>query len=196
MVDVPLKCSCGTVQGMAHDISAHTGTRAVCYCDDCQAFARYLGRESDILDEHGGTDIFQITPAQIEINQGADRLSCMRLGPKGLFRWYADCCKTPVGNTVSAKIPYVGLIHNFMDDDGVRDENLGPVLFYVQGKFAKGAPSDHRMHSGFPLRSFLRIIPRLLLAVLRRQNKPSPFFDATGAPVATPYIHTKTGSDR
>jgi hypothetical protein len=187
MADVPLKCSCGKVRGVATNISPRTGNRAVCYCDDCQAFARYLGREADIQDEYGGTEVFQITPAQVTINQGADQLRCMRLRPKGLIRWYTDCCKTPVGNTVSATLPFVGLIHNFMDNKDTRDTQLGPVRYYVQGKFARGKPARH-VDPGFPLRSFTQIIPWLLLAMLRRQNKPNPFFDAAGKPVSAPYI--------
>src|SRR5687767_6325224 len=50
-----LRCQCGAIRGYVA-LPAKT-VRAICYCRDCQAFARYLERAGDILDEHGGTDI-------------------------------------------------------------------------------------------------------------------------------------------
>ncbi|MBB3063117.1 DUF6151 family protein [Microbulbifer rhizosphaerae] len=138
MVNIKLKCSCSAVEGKVVGISPNTGTRLVCYCDDCQAFARYLGREKEIADQNGGTDIFQLPPSRIEISKGKEQLRCMRLTPKGMNRWYTDCCKTPIGNTVSGGMPFVGMIHNFMDNAKSRDTDLGPVLGHVQTKFAKG----------------------------------------------------------
>lgn len=192
MVDVTLKCRCGAVQGVARNVSADTGTRIVCYCDDCQAFARYLDQEDTVLDEYGGTDIFQITPAQVEITQGAELIRCMRLTEKGLFRWYTACCKTPIGNTLSAGVPFVGIIHNFMDDDGVRDQNLGPVRGHVLCKFARGTLPAARNQTGFPLRLVIRALSRLLVAKLRGQNRPSPFFNSNGIPVSAPQISKAT----
>ncbi|MEO1447050.1 MAG: DUF6151 family protein, partial [Cyanobacteria bacterium J06635_11] len=203
MADIPLKCSCGKVQGIAHNISPQTVTRVVCYCDDCQAFARFLDGEAPVLDDCGGTDIFQIAPAQIEITAGAEHLACMRLSSKGLIRWYSQCCKTPIGNTISGAIPFVGLVHSFMHDDcdseqerlRHRNEILGPVKFYVHGKFAKKPPiidNSHQsipnrtIHSGEPLSLTISAIPRLILAKIRGQGQPSPFFDTAGTPVAQP----------
>ena len=64
---------------MAHEVSPGAGNHAVCYCDDCQAFAHFLGRAADILDPHGGTEIFQMSPARIALTAGTERLACMRL---------------------------------------------------------------------------------------------------------------------
>jgi hypothetical protein len=41
-LDVPLRCRCGHVRGTAREVSPSTGFRFVCYCTDCQAFARFL----------------------------------------------------------------------------------------------------------------------------------------------------------
>ena len=191
MTDVPLRCDCGAVSGVANNVSPGTGNHLVCYCRDCQAFARFLEHEEDILDEYGGTDIFQLAPAQIQIQHGQEQLRCMRLTPEGLYRWYTDCCRTPVGNTMSASIPMVGVIHNFMDDEGVRNENLGPVLFYAFGKYAKKTPPDDKYDKGFPVRIILRIVFRLIVARLKGQHKPSPFFDDSGNPVSEPVIPEK-----
>ena len=59
MATLSLKCRCGEVSGSATDVTPASGTRVVCCCSDCQAFAVYLGAESDTLDEFGGTEIFQ-----------------------------------------------------------------------------------------------------------------------------------------
>ncbi|WP_020591382.1 DUF6151 family protein [Kiloniella laminariae] len=188
MTDVPLSCSCGKVQGQAHKVSPVSGTRIVCYCDDCQAFARFLGRETEILDEHGGTDIYQLTPAQLEISHGVELLRSLRLTPGGLLRWYCDCCKTPVGNTFSAGLPVVGLVHSFMGDKTRRSLNLGPVRSYVMGKYAKGTPPARPLHKGFPLRLLLRVMPRALVNRLLGRHRPTPFFTAEGQPVSEPLI--------
>jgi len=188
MAEISLKCSCGKVRGLASNITANSGTRIVCYCDDYQAFARYLGREDDVLDEYGGTDIFQITPSQVKLTEGAEQLRCMRLSDKGMYRWYTACCKTPIGNTMSAKVPFVGMIHNFMHDDGTLDEKLGPVRGYTLVKFAKETLPIERKQTGFPWRIILRFIYKLLIWKLTGKGKPTPFFDSSGNPVSKPHI--------
>ena len=89
------------------DVSPSTGTRVICYCQSCQAFARFLGG-TGILDAHGGSDILQVSPSHVRITEGIDRLRSMRLTEKGLIRWYTDCCKTPVGNTIGGGFPFIG----------------------------------------------------------------------------------------
>lgn len=104
-----LSCRCGEVRGLVASVSPHTVNRVVCYCDDCQAFLHHLGR-AELLDAHGGTDIIQIAPASLSFVQGEKRIVGLRLGPKGLSRWYTSCCRTPVGNTVGPAIPFVGIV--------------------------------------------------------------------------------------
>src|SRR5262245_45837150 len=58
-VDLPLRCRCGHVHGVASEVAPFNGFRLVCYCKDCQAFARFLDRP-EVLDAAGGTDIFQM----------------------------------------------------------------------------------------------------------------------------------------
>jgi hypothetical protein len=188
MTEVSLKCSCGTVQGAANNITPASGTRIVCYCDDCQAFAAYLSQTSEIVDAYGGTDIFQITPSQIKISEGADQIRCIRLGPKGMFRWYTECCQTPIGNTLGSGAPFVGVIHNFMDDTDSRDQNLGPILGHIHVKFAKESLPDQLKSFGSLTRIIIRTLLKLLVWKLKGLNKPSPFFDAHGAPVSEPRI--------
>jgi hypothetical protein len=87
-VDVPIRCSCGALRGFARGVSRNNGRRLACYCDDCQSFAHFLGRADDVLDAHGGTDVFSMTLAHLEITEGADQLACVRLTAGGMFRWY------------------------------------------------------------------------------------------------------------
>ena len=188
MAKVSLKCSCGAVQGTANDITPSSGNRVICYCDDCQAFAEYLSATDKILDENGGTDIFQTTPSQIKINKGIEKVRCIRLSPNGMFRWYTECCQTPIGNTISAGGPFVGIIHNFMDDYNSRDENLGPVRGHIHVKFAKDSLPKRLRESGFPFRMIMRTISKMLVWKIRGLDKPSPFFDLDGNPVSQPNI--------
>ena len=174
-------------------MSARSGHRVICYCDDCQSFAHLMERTGDTLDAHGGTDIFQTSPACLEFTAGADRLACVRLRPGGLVRWYAACCDTPIGNTLDASgIPFVGLIHRCMDHTAggcSRDEALGPVRARVQGRFARGDRSNLDAYDAFSLLASLRPLGIVLAARLHGDHKRSPFFDAaTGERTVSPRI--------
>jgi hypothetical protein len=118
----PLRCRCGSVQGHVAE-PQRAMARAVCYCKDCQAYAHFLGRA------HGGTDVIAIHPQHVALTQGLDALACMALSPRGLLRWYANCCRTPIGNTSrNPKTAYVGLVHTCLEGAGVPIErSFGPV---------------------------------------------------------------------
>ncbi len=191
--DLPIRCTCGALRGVARAVSASSGNRCVCYCDDCQSFAHFLGRASEILDARGGTEIFQMSPAHFSITQGADHLACMRLTPKGLVRWYADCCKTPIGNSLmTSQVPFVGLIHACFDQSPGTpspDEVLGPVRAHVFTRFAKGDRERFPLRDSGKARAIARFAALLLRARLRGDHKASPFFDPnTGAPRPTPRV--------
>ncbi len=53
-----------------------------------------------VLDERGGSQIIQVPPKNLTFTQGREVLASMRLTEKGLLRWYAGCCNTPIGNTL------------------------------------------------------------------------------------------------
>jgi hypothetical protein len=174
--DVELHCRCGEVRGRVTDASPQTVNRAVCYCDDCQAYLHHLGR-TDLLDAHGGTDIVQVAPASLAFDRGADRIVGLRLTPKGLYRFYASCCKTPLGNTVSPAIPFVGIVVQAFERP---DEVFGKPIGGAAGKYAVGTvPPGSKMN--------LRLIAHAIRLVvgwrLRGKTWPHPFFDrATRAP--------------
>jgi len=191
--EIPLRCRCGAVRGVAHDASARTGNRVVCYCDDCQAFAFFLEAADVILDDLGGSDIFQMPPARLEITSGKDQLGCVRLRPGGLMRWHTLCCRTPVANTLaSSQIPLAGVSRVLMDHEAhgfSRDDALGPVRDRVFGKFARGDASALGAHPTGSIASVGRMVGRMLVTRLRGLHSPSPFFvPATGQPIATPRV--------
>jgi len=182
---VRLSCRCGTVQGTAIDITPSSGNRVVCCCNSCQAFARYLGREEDVLDEFGGTDIFQTSLSQVRVHQGGEQLRSMRLSPQGLLRWYTGCCNTPVGNTVKASIPFVGIVHSFLHADS---KQLGPVRAYAYLSHARSTPDYPHGGQKFPLGITLRIMRKMLWWKLRGMGKKSVFFRDDGHPVSEPTV--------
>jgi hypothetical protein len=187
--DVPLRCRCGHVRGVASKVGPSSGFRLVCYCKDCQAFARFLGRP-DVLDAAGGTDIFQMPTSRVKLTAGTDVLQCLCLSAK-IFRWYADCCKTPVGNTAGPGFPVVGLIHCFMDHEGnghFLDQVLGPPLCSIYRQSAIGPlPTNAAAPPSF--RVLIRLMSDRLGWWVRGLGRPNPFFDDdTKAPRASPRL--------
>jgi hypothetical protein len=175
--DAELRCRCGEVRGRIKDASPQTTNRAVCYCDDCQAYLHHLGR-TDLLDAKGGTDIVQVAPASITFERGDDRIVGVRLSPKGLYRWYASCCKTPVGNTLGTAIPYVGIVAQAFERP---DDFFGRPIAGIMGKFAIGEPPEGSTRLN--LRLIARAFRMVLSWRLRGKTWPHPFFDrATRAP--------------
>jgi hypothetical protein len=170
-----LRCRCGEVRGSITNPSPRTANRVVCYCDDCQAFAHQLGR-ADLLDAQGGTDIVQVAPASLMFVQGQGRIAGLRLTPNGLFRWYSSCCNTPVGNTLSPAIPFVGIIAQVFDQGAQHPDGLfGKPIGAIMGKYAIGdAPSGS---AGIKLSLLVRAVRMVLGWRLRGQTWPHPFFE-------------------
>jgi hypothetical protein len=179
------------VRGVASEVSPSTGFRFVCYCTDCQRFARFL-ELPDVLDPAGGTDIFQMPPGRVRLTEGADALRCLRLSDKGVLRWYAECCRTPIGNSASGpRFPILAVIHSFMDHEGdgrSRDEALGPLLCRIYERSAT-APLPPRAPPPPSWRVFARRTRLMLGWWMRGLSRPSPLFDdETGAPRAVPQV--------
>ena len=108
-----------------------------------------------------------------------------------MYRWYCGQCRTAIGNTLSPGMPFVGLIHTFMDherDGRTRDEALGKPRAYTQAKFARGTPPAST--TGLAL---LRIIVRSVRTAgpwrITGAGSPSPFVDdRTRAPRVQPRV--------
>lgn len=194
-IDVDVHCRCGTLRGKALGVSAETGSRMVCYCRDCQAFARFLGTPG-ILDAQGGSDVYQLTQSQLRLDAGVDKLACVRLSADGLLRFYASCCRTPIGNMLARRrSPFLGLVQPFVDPGSGRtlEQVLGPVLVYVRADAATGPlPADSGRTKS--LRGYAHVFKVLAKSIVRGQHTPTPFFDAhdqlvVKAEILTPEKH-------
>lgn len=188
MSDVSLRCRCGNVTGRVRDVNPADGTRVVCYCQSCQEFARHLAAGGRVVDEWGGTEIYQVPPARVELLSGLEHVRCVRLTPKGLFRWYAGCCQTPLANTVSAAVPLVGLISSFAPDRGFDDERFGPLAARVNMSGATGRLPPDKAQQISSLGYGLKVLRLLLWWKLSGRGRPTPFFDAAGAPLSEPEV--------
>jgi hypothetical protein len=183
--DIPIRCRCGRVRGIAREISPRTVNRAVCYCHDCRAFAHWLERD-DLLNARGGTDLIQLARSRLEMTEGADQIRCMRLSPKGLHRWYAECCRTPLGNTIP-RIPYVGVVRSAfelpLDDDASR---FGEAISSSVRSAVGGPPPG----AGLTFRGVVHVTRLLASWAVRGLGHPTPFFDRKNQPTVTPRVLT------
>ena len=186
-MDIPLKCRCGRITGALEDVSPPVVNRLVCYCQDCQAFAHFLDQDAQVLDVHGGTEIVQMAPSRFHIDQGIDQVACMRLSDNGIFRWYASCCNTPLGNTGGFGMPFVGVIHSCLpkDNDDQKEAAFGRVRGAVHGRFARGDYDP----GGMPLSLIARFLKLILKGKLTGEQKRSVFFNAENkVPRAAPKV--------
>jgi hypothetical protein len=188
------RCRCGQVRGFVADASPRTVNHVGCYCDDCQAFVHWLGR-AELLDAQGLSDIVQIAPAAFAFEQGQDRVKGVRLSPKGLYRWYASCCNTPVGNTLTPSIPFVGILAAAFNHDGQRSDALfGPMTGAIMGKYAIGeAPPGT---TGIQPSLLMRVISKVLGWRLRGKAWPHPFFTrGNDTPIYPVHVLTREERD-
>ena len=193
-LDLPLGCRCGHMRGVASDVSPSSGFRFICYCKDCQVFARFLKR-TDVLDPAGGTDIFQMAADRMKLISGMDALRCIRLSQK-VLRWYGDCCRTPIANSAaSPRFPVVGVIHCFIDyktNDRSLDEALGPPLCRIYERSAVGPLPPNAPHPP-SLGVLARRASRILRWWVRGRGRPTLFFDGrTKSPRAVPRVLTQS----
>lgn len=188
----PLQCRCGRLKGyVSHPTKAHRG---VCYCKDCQAYAHFLGKPGEVLDEMGGTDIVAALPKYVTFTQGLEFLACLSLTPSGLLRWYARCCNTPIGNTPrDPRVSYVGLAHNCLKNAApTLESSFGPVRMRANTRSAKGRPTPMPLSTA---RSVFQILISIVRARLDGSYKHTPFFDRR-TPVVPPTLLTKDERER
>lgn len=181
-----IRCHCGKLKGTLN--RSPEVNRCVCYCKDCQAFAHFLKREHEILDERGGTRIIQTIPANITFTEGIENLACMRLTENGLLRWYAACCHTPIGNTLpTSNLSFIGLIQTCVSADQTSlDNTFGPIRMYVNTESAIG---ENKPKSAEVLSGTLRVFGMMLKARLDGRYKQTPFFVMeSGSPIVVPKV--------
>lgn len=140
-----------------------------------------------MLDPHGGTDLIATLPSALRFTSGLAQLACMTLTDKGPLRWYAACCRTPLGNTGrDGKLAYVGVISTCLalPPRGL-DQAFGPATIALNTGSAKGAVA------GTPWATttgVLKIMGNAFKSRLTGQYKNNPFFDAvSGEPIKPPW---------
>jgi len=180
-----LQCECGKLRGQLSDTQACT--RIACYCTDCQAFARFLGDPNRVLDDLGGSAVVLSHPQQVAFTQGVEHLACMSLSEKGLYRWYASCCNTAIGNTArNRKLAFAGISETCLKDPVTSLESaFGPVRMrsMVKGATGKVASSGWR---AIPV--MLHVVSMVIGARLGGSYRRTPFFNADGAPIVPPRV--------
>lgn len=160
-------------------------SRVCCYCNDCQTFGRYFGNEAKVLDAQGGTEIVQVCQSRLRFDGGLEQLAAIRLSDKGMVRWYASCCNTPIGNTMQdRKMSFIGLIHCCLDK-ALIDKDFGTSIAFFSTSEAIGE-SKPIQHGVFG--TILRFMRLVLVSRMLRRYKKSPFFDAAGVLIVAPKI--------
>lgn len=181
-----IQCQCGALTGEVSN--THAAMRAVCYCKDCRAFAVHLGQAQTVLDALGGTEIVATQPRYVSFTSGAQNLACLSLSPRGLLRWYAKCCNTPIANiSRNWQLPFVGLVHACLQKP--LESSFPPVQMHAYTANAKGKPASVGAR---PIAALLAFMSKLLLARLSGAYKQTPFFSAAGTPVAEVKVLSKS----
>ncbi len=188
-MDHPLRCGCGKLHG--HVTPARSSRRAVCYCRDCRAYARHLGR-ANVLDAHGGTEVVAMHPREIHLDD-ATTLACLSMRKGGLLRWYAACCNTPIANTPrDPRVAYAGVVRSCLESTAPTiDASFGPVSAVVNAKSAQGEVEESKLAA---IGTVLVIGSALLRARLTGSWRDNPFF-RDGAPVRERAVLTEAERD-
>lgn len=169
-----IACECGNVKGKV--LVERPFNHLVCYCRDCRAFARFLKRQG-MLDEWGGSELVQIAVSRVKLNQGQAHLSAVRLTEKGMFRYYASCCNTPIGNLLpSRRMDFVGLAYSCLQEQD-RLSRFGPVRghFNTASAIGRDGPSESAL-----IRTVLGLLGVFGRGWLTRSWRHSPFVGADG----------------
>jgi hypothetical protein len=162
--------------------------RGVCYCCDCRAYAYFLGRAEELLDPWGGTEIAAVLPSRLHFVRGREHVACASLSATGPLRWYASCCRSPIGNTVRAgSVPHLGLIPTcLLESRDAAEAAFGPVRLRVFRASARGA-APAMGASALP--AALRYLSETLRARLDGSARTNPFFAADlTTPIAPPTV--------
>ncbi|MEO1028694.1 MAG: DUF6151 family protein [Pseudomonadota bacterium] len=187
--DLETSCRCGKVQYRIVNATPEKFLgRGVCYCEDCQSFAHYLGDASTVLDERGGTEVFQTQPRFLEFTSGIDQLAAMRLSNRGPIRWYAKCCNSPIGNSVPTRaVAFTGLITRPGQLSAADDTAIGGEKIAIFPDLAKGGPDPALKQTSM---AWL-VIKNIFVAAgafLMGRHKKTPFFTDDGRPIVDPEI--------
>ncbi|MGI9367395.1 MAG: DUF6151 family protein [Ruegeria sp.] len=182
IADLSFSCDCGAFAGHITAAGVKSGTHVVCYCPDCRAGELYFEQPDPAP---GPVDIFQMSPDAIEIEKGAENLAAMRLGPNGMYRWYAKCCNSPIATSMTTpQKPFAGFSVRRIADA----EKLGPVV--TKGSVPN--PDGKRKHENVAPAAWA-LLKRIVSSRVSGRWRKNPFFDTdTGQPIVEPKILTKS----
>lgn len=182
---LPFACKCGAVTGVVLKASPSEGDRVVCHCVDCRDLVRHLGQEERVLDDLGGTDLYQSRCARVELHSGREKLASLHMTEGKTLRWYTTCCNSPLFNTyANGKVPYVTTILA-NTDSARRDALLGSPIGHV---FLEQATGDASALTAMPFNRLMRrFFGRMIKDMLSGDRRRSALFDAeTLEPIAPP----------
>ncbi|MEO0485237.1 MAG: DUF6151 family protein [Pseudomonadota bacterium] len=183
-MSIGFACRCGAVEIDMPGCAPRHGSHLICYCKDCRAFARHLGADDMLLD-HGGNRIFQTRPDWVRVVKGKEHLRALRLSPKGLVRWYAGCCSTPMFATGGRpKVPFIGFAGGAAMDVGA----LGPEI--ALGFTASALDPPTGMKDRGLAKLGWRFAKRTLPGMVTGAAKRNPFFEGD-RPIAKPELISK-----
>lgn len=179
-------CTCGAVQGHITPDGAKAGTHVACFCADCRANELYHDQPDPAP---GPVHLLQVAPESLTFTKGAEHLQIMRLSPRGIFRWYAGCCGTPLANTLaSPKLPFAGVRTSVFQDP----EQFGKVRVQSFVPTTPGKPPQTKGALGM----VFSLVKRMGTSLMSGGWRQSPFFDAeTGKPAAPITVLTKEERD-
>jgi hypothetical protein len=189
MDKVTLSCQCGALKGQVQ-IEKSALFHVQCLCCDCQRFAKALNQTDAYLDQYGATELLQTYPDNFVIEQGDTHLACLKLHSKGLLRWYASCCNTPIANTIaSSTVPFVGILVNNLkfSDENAKLATIGPISIKAFAKHSLIEPPVDS-HQRFPLSFLPKIAFFMMKGKWKKRYQPSPFFNQNGQPTVTPHL--------
>ncbi len=175
---IQFSCQCGKSKWRLRDAAPSKGSRVKCFCKHCQAYLHHLGHP-DILDTQGGTEIFQTTPDNLDLSEASEHLACLRLTPKGVHRWYAACCNTPMFNSFgTSKFAFAGCM-----TAPAGEADFGPMVAEVQ------APKGSDIRTYGDLKLMRAFVGRHIRAKLSGRWRQNPFFDiAKNTPIKPVYV--------
>ncbi len=176
-------CDCGEVKVLLSPSAIQTSTRAICYCQSCRGAELHFRKENPNFTREGGVDILLTTPDRIEI-EGADKLKIMRISEKGIFRWYAACCNSPMVNTLSK--PNIAFAAVIVPRDKIfpSGHELGQPLHVRTKSHPQGQDLPYKDQI---MRETFRVL-RLMIAGFFRHEQ-NPFLkNGTKTPIANPEL--------
>lgn len=177
------QCWCGNLHGYLSQ--PHRALHGVCYCKDCRAYAHHLGVASTAHDACGGAEFVATLAPHVSFTAGTEHLACLSLSEKGLLRWYAKCCNTPICNTARDwKVPYVGFLGTCLKADPGAFERVFPRLdMRVNTSSARQAPPPMRWRT---VVSLGWLMPQLMLSAINGTYRQTPFFHRpAGVPIVS-----------